>query len=220
MSITPIQLTPDLYEYLLDISLRENPVLAELRQHSKTMGLSNMIIAPEQGQFISLLIKLMGAKRTLDIGVFIGYSSSVVALALPKEGQIVACDSNAEWTKIAQKTWATLGVAERIDFRLAPALDTLQSLIDNGEREQFDFAFIDADKINYKHYYECCLQLIRPGGLIAIDNTLWKSKLIDPKEQGGNTQHLREFNAFLHQDSRIDISVIPIGDGTTLARKV
>jgi predicted O-methyltransferase YrrM len=166
-----------------------------------------------------LLIKLLGAKKTLDIGVFTGYSSLVVALSLPADGKIVACDVSEEYTSIARRYWQAAGVADKIDLHIAPALETLDHLLTVGEGETFDFAFIDADKGNYENYYEQCLKLIRSGGLIAIDNVLWSGKVADPEIQDNQTHKIRVFNRKLHQDSRITISLVPIADGLTLAMK-
>jgi caffeoyl-CoA O-methyltransferase len=178
-----------------------------------------MQISPEQGQFMALLVQLLGATKTLEVGVFTGYSSLCVALALPPNGKIVACDVSEEYTAIARRYWQAAGVADKIDLRLAPALETLDELLAAGQAESFDFAFIDADKGNYEGYYERSLQLIRPGGLIAIDNVLWSGRVADPQEQGNNTQALRALNEKLHDDERITLSMVPIADGLTLALK-
>jgi caffeoyl-CoA O-methyltransferase len=180
---------------------------------------AGMQISPEQGQFMALLVKLIGARRTLEIGVFTGYSALSVALALPDDGKIVACDVNEEWTTMARKFWQKAGVAHRIDLRLAPALQTLDALLAEGGAGQYDFAFIDADKTGYAAYYERCLQLMRRGGLIAVDNTLWSGSVVDPSVQDDDTRALRAFNDQLHGDERIDLSLLPVGDGLTLARK-
>ncbi len=178
-----------------------------------------MQIAPEQGQFMALLIQLIGATKTLEIGVFTGYSSLCVALALPPTGKIVACDVSEEYTAIARRYWQKAGVTDKIDLRLAPALETLDQLLASGQAETFDFAFIDADKENYDHYYERSLQLVRPGGLIAIDNVLWFGQVADPQVQDNNTLALRALNDKLHHDERVTLSLVPIGDGLTLALK-
>jgi caffeoyl-CoA O-methyltransferase len=178
-----------------------------------------MQIAPEQGQFMALLIRLTGARKVLEIGTFTGYSALTMALALPPNGRIVACDISREWTTIASRYWAEAGVAARIDLRLAPALETTTALLDAGEALTFDFAFIDADKERYADYYEAALQLLRPGGLIAIDNTLWNGRVANPAAQDGDTLAIRAFNERLKDDLRIDLSLVPIGDGLTLARK-
>lgn len=219
MSIVTINLTPELYAYLQKISLREADVLKKLRDVTHKLGSARMQISPEQGQFMALLIELLGAKKTLDIGTFTGYSALAVALALPNDGKVVACDVNVEWTDIAKKFWEQGGVANKIDLRIAPALETLQKLIDNGEADTFDFAFIDADKANYPNYYEKSLALLRKGGLIAIDNVLWGGSVADPKDNTKDTIAIRAINETVHQDERVTISMIPIGDGLTLARK-
>jgi predicted O-methyltransferase YrrM len=207
-----------LYEYLLSVSLREDEVLAQLRQETSQHSASIMQIAPDQGQFMALLIKLLGAKKTLDIGVFTGYSSLVVALALPESGTVIACDRDPQCTEIACRYWELAGVAHKIDLRLAPALDTLDQLIADGEAGSFDFAFIDADKSNYSNYYERALTLLRPGGIVAIDNVLWFGRVV-AEDTDKRTVAIREFNQKLHQDNRVEISMLAIADGLTLALK-
>jgi predicted O-methyltransferase YrrM len=218
MSNRTLNLDDRVYQYLLSTSLREHPVLAELRDITRTHPRAGMQISPEQGQFMALLIKLIGARRTLEVGVFTGYSSLAVALALPPEGGIVACDVSAEYTDIGRGYWAKAGVAHKIDLRLAPATVTLDTLIAEGHSGEFDFAFIDADKPRYDVYYERCLQLLRPGGLIAIDNVLWSGQVADPAEDD-DTAALQALNIKLHADERIDLSMLPIGDGLSLVRK-
>jgi len=208
-----------LYNYLLSISLRESEILQKLRQETATHPMSQMQIAPDQGQFMALLVQLMGAKKALEIGVFTGYSSLCVALALPPDGQLIACDVSEEYTAIARRYWQMAGVADKIDLRLAPALDTLDQLLAEGQANQFDFAFIDADKSAYPQYYERTLQLVRPGGLIAIDNVLWSGRVADPQVQDNRTEGIRAFNQRLYQDQRINLSVLPLADGLTLALK-
>ncbi|MDZ8056250.1 MAG: class I SAM-dependent methyltransferase [Aulosira sp. ZfuVER01] len=212
-------LDPHLYNYLLSVSLREPKILAQLRQETAQHPMARMQISPEQGQFMALLVKLIGAKKTLELGVFTGYSTLVVALALPADGKVVACDVSEEFTAIARRYWQQAGVADKIDLCIAPALETLDSLLAAGEAETFDFAFIDADKSNYDAYYERSLQLVRPGGLIAIDNVLWSGRVADPQVQDNRTGKIRAFNQKLHQDQRITLSLIPIADGLTLALK-
>jgi predicted O-methyltransferase YrrM len=212
-------LEQNLYDYLLSVSLREPITLTQLRQETAQMPRSIMQISPEQGQFMALLIKLIGAKKTLEIGVFTGYSSLVVALALPADGKIVACDVSEEYTSVARRYWQQAGVADKIDLHIAPALETLDNLLTAGEAGTFDFAFIDADKGNYDNYYERCLKLIRPGGLIAIDNVLWSGKVADTEIQDNQTNKIRALNRKLHEDSRITLSLVPIADGLTLAMK-
>jgi caffeoyl-CoA O-methyltransferase len=183
------------------------------------MSMSQMQISPEQGQFMGLLVELMGAKKTLDIGVFTGYSALSVAMALPENGRVIACDMNVEWTKIAKRFWEMAGQSHKIDLRLAPALETLQGLIDNNESGTFDFAFIDADKVNYLEYYEKSLVLLRKGGLIAIDNVLWDGDVANPAVNDENTCMIRKVNEVVLNDERVTISMLPIGDGLTLALK-
>lgn len=208
-----------LYQYLLDNSLREPELLAQLRQETAHHPQGGMQIAPEQGQLMALLVQLLGATKVLEVGVFTGYSSLCVALALPPGGKLIACDINAADAAIAQGYWEAAGVTDRIDLRIAPALETLDRLLAEGQAESFDFAFIDADKSNYIHYYERALQLVRVGGLIAVDNVLWSGQVADPNVQDSRTQALRSFNQALHQDDRISLSVLAIADGLTLALK-
>jgi caffeoyl-CoA O-methyltransferase len=178
-----------------------------------------MQISPEQGQLMALLVRMLGARRCLEVGVFTGYSSLAVALALPPEGRVIACDISETFTRIAREFWDKAGVADKIELRLAPALETLETLLDQGQAGCFDFAFIDADKVNYGAYYERSLALLKPGGLIAVDNTLWSGRLSDPDAEDTDSLALAAFNKRLHEDQRVDISLIPIGDGLTLALK-
>lgn len=219
MSTATILLDEKLREYLLNVSVKESEILRELREETAQMEYSAMQISPEQGSFMAFLVGLINGKRTLDIGVFTGYSSLVVALALPKDGYVTACDINTEWTDIARKYWKLAQVEDKIDLRIAPALETLDELLTDGYRGTYDFSFIDADKINYQQYYERSLELIRSGGLIAIDNVLWSGRVIDDHCGDPNTEAIREFNKKLYQDERVSISMVPIGDGLTLACK-
>lgn len=219
MSNKNMGLEERVYQYLLSVSLQEPEVLTSLRQETDRHPASIMQISPDQGQFMALLVKILGAKKTLDIGVFTGYSSLVVALALPEDGKVIACDRDPEATKIARRYWQTAGVADKIELYLAPALDTLDSLIADGQGGSFDFAFIDADKNNYLNYYERCLTLIRPGGMIAIDNVLWSGRVADPEDTDKRTMGIREFNQTVAQDPRVEIAMLAIADGLTLARK-
>ncbi|MEC4885620.1 MAG: class I SAM-dependent methyltransferase [Scytonema sp. PMC 1070.18] len=219
MANQTLGLEKNLYNYLLSVSIREPELLTQLRQETSQHPMSEMQIAPEQGQFMALLVQLIGAKKTLDIGVFTGYSSLVVALALPPEGQIVACDTSEEYTAIARRYWQQAGVADKIKLHIAPAIETLDRLLALGEANTFDFAFIDADKSNYNHYYERSLQLVRPGGLIAIDNVLLSGRVANPQQQDNRINRMRAFNQKLHQDPRVTISLVPIADGLTLALK-
>ena len=219
MSKRSISLTDSLYDYLLSVSLREPDLLLKLREETAADPAANMQISPEQGQFMGLLARLMGARRCLEIGVFTGYSSLALALALPDDGRIVACDVSEKWTSVARRYWAAAGVAHKIDLRLATAMETLDRLLADGEAGTFDFAFIDADKDNYVGYYERALQLLRAGGLVVADNTLWSGRVADPENAEADTVALRHFNELLHGDSRVDLSLVPIGDGLSLARK-
>ena len=219
MSNKTIAVDDALYDYMLRVSLREHPVLRRLRDETLRMPERNMQISPEQGQFLALLVRLSGAGRVLEIGTFTGYSALVMALALPEDGRVVTCDISEAWTRIARRAWAEAGVAERMDLRLAPALETMDALIAGGEAGRFDIAFIDADKESYRAYYEKALVLLRPGGVIAVDNVLWNGNVIDPAKTDTDTEAIRAFNAALATDERIDLSLVPIGDGLTLARK-
>ena len=218
MTNRTLNIDDHLYQYILDVSLREHPVLADLREVTRSQPRAGMQISPEQGQFMALLIKLIGASQTLEIGVFTGYSALATALALPPDGRIVACDINAEFTDIGRRHWEKAGVADKIDLRLAPATETLDGLIAEGRSGSFDFAFIDADKTSYDAYYERCLQLLRVGGLIAIDNVLWDGDVARPA-QDADTAALQALNIKLHTDERVDLSLLTIADGLTLARK-
>ncbi|MFB2977084.1 class I SAM-dependent methyltransferase [Microseira sp. BLCC-F43] len=219
MSKKTLGLDNQLYNYLLSNSLREPEILRQLREETANHRYATMQIAPEQGQFMALLVQLLGAKKTLEVGVFTGYSSLCVALALPKDGKVIACDISEEYTAIARRYWEIAGVADKIALRIAPALETLDKLLAEGQAGTFDFAFIDADKANYEGYYERSLQLIRPGGLIAVDNVLWGGRVADSQVQDSSTQAIRDFNKKLHLDSRVTLSMVPIADGLTLALK-
>ncbi|MEM1368261.1 MAG: class I SAM-dependent methyltransferase [Cyanobacteria bacterium P01_H01_bin.15] len=219
MSSRTLNLSDSVYEYLQTVSLREPPVLAALRAKTAEHPMGKMQICPVQGQFMGFLIQLMGANKALEIGVFTGYSSLVVALALPADGKIIACDNREEFTAVAKPFWEEAGVRDKIDLRIAPALDTLQELIAAGQAGTFDFAFIDADKSNYDNYYERCLELVRAGGVILVDNILWYGRVADLEAQDNRTQRIRDLNAKIHADPRVDLSLLPIGDGLTLARK-
>ena len=219
MSRKTIEIGDDLYDYLLRISLREPGIMRRLREETSALPSADMQIAPEQAQLLGLLVELTGARRCLEIGTFTGYSTLAVAATLPADGTIVACDVSDEWTQIARRYWQEAGVAQKIDLRLAPAADTLRTLVAGGEAGTFDFALIDADKENYGRYYELCLELLRAGGLVAIDNVLWQGRVIDRSITDDDTSAIREFNSALHIDSRVSLSLVPIGDGMTLARK-
>jgi len=212
-------LSEPLYRYVVDHSGPEHPVLRELREATAGMKHAGMQIGVDQGKLMALLVKLIGARRTLEIGVFTGYSALAVALALPPGGRIVACDVSEEWTAVGRAHWQKAGVADRIDLRLGRATKTLDELLGAGEAGRFDFAFIDADKENYGSYYERCLQLVRAGGLIAIDNTLWSGAVADPAKRDADTEAIRALNDTIHRDERVDAAMLTVGDGLTLARK-
>jgi len=219
MSNRSIQLDDALYDYLSAHSLREPEILTRLREQTAELPESVMQIAPEQGQFMALLAQLIGARTYLEVGTFTGYSALAVCLAMPADGQVVACDVSEPFTSIGRRFWQEAGVADRIDLRLAPAVETLDALIAEGRSGTFDFAFIDADKENYDAYYESALELLKKGGLVAIDNVLWDGSVINPKKQDADTNAIRALNDKVHEDTRVDISLVPIGDGLTLARK-
>jgi len=219
MSTKPTAVPEALYEYLLANSLREHPVQRELREKTAGIKHGGMQISPDQGQFMAMLVKLLAARRTIEVGVFTGYSSLSVALALPADGKIVACDVSEEWTGIAREFWKKAGVADKIELRLAPALQSLDALLAEGGAGGYDFAFIDADKESYLGYYERCLKLVRRGGIISFDNTLWNGWVADDARQDADTRALRALNETLHRDERIDVSFLTIGDGFTLALK-
>ena len=221
MSNTSIGLSDAVQDYMIANSLRETDLQRQLREETARAlgGSAAMQIAPEQGQFMALMTRLVGARLALEIGTFTGYSALSVAQAMAPDGRLIACDINADWTAIGRRYWAEAGVADRIDLRLGNAVETLAALRSAPEAGRFDIAFIDADKGNYRRYFEDCLALLRPGGLIMIDNVLWGGSVADPTDTGGDTVAIRKLNAALHDDQRIDLSLVPIGDGLTLARK-
>ena len=214
---TPI--SPELAAYIRSVSLREPELLRRLREETAPRADAGLQVSPEQGQFIGMLVRMTGASRALEVGVFTGLSSLHIALAMPPEGRLIACDVNAESTAIAQRYWRAAGVADKIELRLAPALDTMDALLAQGAAGSFDFAFVDADKENYGHYYERTLKLLRPGGLAAFDNVLWHGTVHDNAVEDTDARAIREFNAKLHLDERVWLSLVPIGDGLTLALK-
>ena len=218
MSNRTIQLDDRTYEYLLAHSLREAPALAALRAETASHPKVNMQIAPEQGQFMQMLVRLTGARRAIEVGVFTGYSSLAVMLAMPKDGRLLACDISSVYTAVARRHWQEAGVADRIELVIAPAKATLDARIAAGESGRYDFAFIDADKGGYLAYYERLMKLVRPGGLIVVDNTLWSGEVANPENRDSDTAALREFNDILHKDARIELAMLPVGDGLTLAR--
>lgn len=217
MSNRTLSLDDRLYQYLLAHSLREAPALAKLRAETASHPKVNMQIAPEQGQFMQMLVRILRARRAIEVGVFTGYSSLAVMLAMPPDGRLLACDISEEFTSIARRHWRAAGVDGRIELVIAPAKATLDARLAAGEAGQYDFAFIDADKSGYLGYYERLIQLVRPGGLIVVDNTLWSGDVADPANREPDTVALREFNDVLLADERIELSLLPLGDGLTLA---
>jgi caffeoyl-CoA O-methyltransferase len=208
-----------LHRYVIENCVREAALLAELRTLTRSDPQAFMQISPEQGQLLALLVQAIGAQRCIELGTYTGYSSLCIAMALPEKGRLVCCDVSTEWTETARRFWERTGVAHKIELRLAPALETLDTLIAAREGGTYDFAFIDADKENYLAYYERCLKLLRKGGLIVADNTLWSGRVADPNDQSESTRCLRDFNARLHEDERVGIALLPMGDGLTLAIK-
>ncbi len=218
MTLRTIQIDDRLFQYVLDHSVREHPAQTALREATRAHPHAGMQISPDQGQFMALLIKLLGARRTIEVGTFTGYSALTVALALPEDGHVLACDISDEYTRIGRPFWKQAGVGHKIDLVIAPALQTLDERLAVGEAESYDFAFIDADKSNYDPYYERCLKLVRAGGLIALDNMLWNGSVARPAKDA-DTAALQQLNLKLHRDERIDLTLLTVGDGLTLARK-
>ena len=219
MSNRTIGLSDELAAYVVEVGTREPEVLARLREETAAIPQHGMQIAPEQGAFLAILVELIGARRCIEVGTFTGYSSTAIALALPEDGQLVCCDVSEEWTSLARKYWDEAGVADRIDLRIAPAAETLDQLLADGEEDAFDFAFIDADKPGYDGYYERLLRLVRPGGLIALDNTLWGGEVLDQNTDDESTRAIQALNAKLAGDERITLCLVPVADGVTLARR-
>jgi predicted O-methyltransferase YrrM len=218
MSRSTIQVDDRLEIYLQDVNRPESPVQKRLRDETATMSNAGMQIGANQGSFMGFVIGLIGARNAIEIGTFTGYSALTVASALPPGGKLVCCDVSAEWTAIGKKAWAEAGVADRIELKIGPAAETLETMIGQGMSGHFDFAFIDADKGNYERYYEQCLILVRKGGLIAIDNMLWDGAVADPSDQTASTVAIRALNLKLRDDPRVDFCLIPVGDGIALAR--
>ncbi len=219
MTNRTLTLDDRLYRYIVENSLRETPLMRELREVTQRQEMSRMQISPEQGQFMALLVELLGARRIVEVGTFTGYSALCMAQAMPADGELICCDTSESWTAIGIPFWERAGVRPRIDLRIAPALHTLDELLASGRAEDFDLAFVDADKTNYPNYLERCLALLRPGGLLMFDNTLWGGAVADPQVSDADTLALRALNRQLHADQRVSISLVPIGDGLTLARK-
>ena len=220
MTNRTIQITDRVYDYMQEVSVREPEILKRLRAETAELPEHNMQISPEQGQFMALLVGLIGARRALEIGTFTGYSALAVALTLPDDGKLIACEINEKYTAIGRRYWQEAGLDANIDLKIGLALDTLDGLITEGQAETYDFAFIDADKVNYQNYFDRALILLRPGGLIAVDNVLWNGAVADPRNTTKDTEAIREFNAELGDDTRVAISMVPIGDGLTLAHKL
>jgi predicted O-methyltransferase YrrM len=214
-----LTITDELWEYMRRVTLREPPLLKRLREETAPRPNASCQISAEQGQLMGLLMHLIGARRTIEIGVYTGYSALAVALALPDDGRIIACDINEEWTAVARSYWREAGVEQKIDLRIAPALSTLDHLIESGQGNQFDFVFIDADKTNYANYYERALVLLRRGGLIGVDNVLWYGRVLDASVDDPDTLAIRAFNKSLRDDDRVWLSMLPVRDGLTLACK-
>ena len=219
MSSSVLPYSIELRNYLWEKGLDENPALKRLREETENHPFALMQICPEQGALMANLVRLISAKKAIEVGTFTGYSALAVALALPEDGYLLACDISEEFTSIGKPYWEEAGVSENIDLQIAPAIETLKSKIEDGESNTYDFAFIDADKINYLNYYELCLDLIRSGGVIAIDNVLWGGSVIDSARTDDDTKAIREINDFIVSDKRVNISMIPVGDGVTLAVK-
>ncbi len=219
MSTRSTFLPADVYRYLLEVSSREPEILARLREATASRPEAEMQISPEHGQFMALLVRLIGARRCIEIGTYTGYSALAVALALPADGKLIASDISEEWTSIGRRFWREAGVEARIELRVQPGLKTLDELIAEGGRDAYDFAFVDADKPNYVNYYEKLLELIRPGGLIAVDNTLAVSGAPIIHQSGAHVRGLRAFNDHVHRDERVELSMLPIGEGLTLLRR-
>jgi caffeoyl-CoA O-methyltransferase len=219
MANKTIGLSDELSAYVVKVGTREPDLLARLREETAALPQHRMQVAPEQGAFLALLVELTGARRCIEIGTFTGYSSTAVALALPEDGRLVCCDVSEEWTAIARKYWDEAGVTDKIDLRIAPASETLDRLLEDGEADAYDFAFVDADKSGYDGYYERLLRLVRPGGLIVFDNTLWSGRVLDEDAEDEDTRALRELNTKLSGDERITLCLLPVADGVTLARR-
>jgi predicted O-methyltransferase YrrM len=214
-----LTITNELWDYIRRVTLREPALLRRLREETALHPQSSCQISAEQGQFMGLLMHLIGARRTIEIGVFTGYSALAVALALPDDGRVIACDISEEWTSVGRRYWREAGIEKKIDLRLGPALATLDGLIASGQGNQFDFVFIDADKTNYANYYERALVLLRPGGLVAVDNVLWYGRVIDASFDDPDTRAIRAFNEQITNDDRVWLSMLPVRDGLTLACK-
>ncbi|NUT88162.1 SAM-dependent methyltransferase [Pseudomonas corrugata] len=220
MTARTLNLDDALYQYLLDVSLRETPLQRRLRDETQALPMARWQIAPEQGQFLALLVKLTGARRLLEVGTFTGYSALCMASALPQDGSLICCDIPGDYNAMALRYWREAGLAERIELRLAPALETLDDLERQGQGGTFDLIFIDADKANYPAYLERALRLLRRGGLVMFDNTLWSGRVLEAQPQSEDTRAIQALNRALKDDRRVDLSLLPLGDGLTLCRKL
>ncbi|CAN1603462.1 class I SAM-dependent methyltransferase [Pseudomonas mediterranea] len=220
MTARTLNLDDALYQYLLDVSLRETPLQRRLRDETQALPMARWQIAPEQGQFLALLVKLTGARRLLEVGTFTGYSALCMASALPQDGSLICCDIPGDYNAVALRYWREAALAERIELRLAPALETLDDLERQGQGDRFDLIFIDADKANYPAYLECALRLLRRGGLVMFDNTLWSGRVLETQPQSEDTRAIQALNRALKDDRRVDLSLLPLGDGLTLCRKL
>lgn len=219
MTNRTLNLDDDLYRYLLDVSLRETPLQARLRAETARLANAQWQIAPEQGQFMALLVKLIGAKRLVEVGTFTGYSALCMAAALPDDGRLICCDIPGDYNAVAERYWREAGLAGRIEQRLAPALETLAALEGEGLAGSIDLIFIDADKANYPAYLEQALRLLRQGGLLLFDNTLWSGRVLERSPDSADTRAIQALNLALRDDERIDLSLLPLGDGLSLCRK-
>ena len=219
MANKTLGISDELADYVVKVGTREPDVLARLRAETAALPQHDMQIAPEEGAFLAMLVELMGARRCIEIGTFTGYSSTAVALALPDDGKLLCCDVSEEWTSVARQYWDQAGVAAKIDLRIAPAAETLDELLAQGEEDSYDFAFVDADKRGYEGYYERLMRLVRRGGLIAFDNTLWGGEVLDKDTEDTNTRAIQALNARLAEDERIKVCLLPVADGVTLARR-
>ena len=219
MANKTIGISDELAAYVVEVGTREPDVLVRLREETAAIPQHRMQIAPEEGALLAMLVELTGARRYIEIGTFTGYSSTAVALALPEDGRLVCCDVSEEWTSMARRYWDEAGVAGKIDLRIAPAAETLDQLLADGEEATYDFAFVDADKTGYDGYYERLLRLVRPGGLIALDNTLWGGAVLDQDADDEDTRAIQALNTKLAADERVTLCLVPVADGVTLARR-
>ncbi|MCP4301063.1 MAG: methyltransferase domain-containing protein [Gammaproteobacteria bacterium] len=214
-----INVDKNLYEYVLAVSLKESEPLRRLRDETAEDPMAVLQITPDQGQLLALLVRAVAARRVLEVGTYTGYSAMCMAEALPEDGQLVTCDISVEWTDVGRRYWQEAGLDDKIELRIGPAVETLEALLADGQEQNFDLAFIDADKVNYCNYYELALRLVRPGGLILVDNTLWKGRVADPDVQDADTCAIRDVNTRIFNDARVDVSVNPVGDGLTFVYK-